>query len=366
MRLAARHRVALLALRGVDEPGVDSELAAACDLVEEVPIPGAGPGLVGRLARRATLRLALLRGLPTWASERYAPEFGSRLGDLIREWRPDLVQLEYRIMAQFAPTLAGSVPCVLVDHDPVRSDAGVSAVLAPLERRAWRRLGRLEARAARAVVVFTERDRRLVEAEGASAWVVRIPLGYPLPARPLDPAGTHPGEIVSVGSFLHPPNVDGARWLALEVFPTVKRRLPTATLRLVGSNPLPEVLALEGEGVSVDGDVDAVLPHLDAAAVVAAPVRSGGGMRVKVLEALAAGKALVATPLAVEGLEVQDGEQVLIAETETQFAAALVELLENVGRRVSIAHAARAWAEANLDLDERVRAYEALYAEILR
>ena len=347
MRLAERHEVALLAPKGAEEPGIDPELAEACNIVEEVPIPRVGRGIVVRARHRAKVRAALLRGLPTWAAERRAPQF------------------EYRVMAQFLPAVAAVVPCVLVEHDPVSGSSSRSS-LALLERRAWRRLAHVAACYARAIVVLTERDRAAIEAECRPARVERIPLGYGLPCTPLDPAGTNPGEVVCVGSFVHPPNVEGARWLALDVFPSVKRRVPDASLRLVGSQPTREVLALQGDAVAVAGDVESVSPYLDAAAVVAAPIRSGGGMRVKVLEALSAGKAVVATPLAVDGLGVQDGEQVVIAETESQFSGALIELLQDRERRVSLAGAARRWAEANLDLDQRVRAYEALYEEILR
>ena len=83
------------------------------------------------------------------------------------------------------------------------------------------------------------------------------------------------------------------------------------------------------------------------------------------LEALAAGKAIVATPLALGGLEVEDGEQVLVAETEGEFSAALVGLLQDEARRVALARAARRWAEANLDLEQRVRAYERLWEQVL-
>jgi glycosyltransferase involved in cell wall biosynthesis len=365
VRLAERHEVALLAPKGAEEPGIDPELAEACTVVEEVPIPQVGKGIVVRARHRAKIRAALLRGLPTWAAERRAPQFESQLGALVQAWRPDLVQFEYRIMAQFLPAVAAVAPCVLVEHDPV-SGSSSRSWLALLERRAWRRLAHVAACYARAIVVLTERDRAAIEAECRPARVERIPLGYGLPCTPLDPAGTNPGEIVYVGSFVHPPNVEGARWLALDVFPFVKRRVPYASLRLVGSQPTREVLALQGDSIAVTGDVEAVSPYLDAAAVVAAPIRSGGGMRVKVLEALSAGKAVVATPLAVDGLGVQDGEQVMIAETESQFSGALIELLRDRERRVSLAGAARRWAEANLDLDQRVRAYEALYEEILR
>src|SRR6476659_8946288 len=103
VRLAERHDVALLALRGGDEPGVAAVLAAACQLVEEVQIPLVGEGIVRRATHRVDIRVALLRGLPTWAAERRAPPFESRMDELVQAWRPDIVQLEYRIMAQFVP-----------------------------------------------------------------------------------------------------------------------------------------------------------------------------------------------------------------------------------------------------------------------
>jgi glycosyltransferase involved in cell wall biosynthesis len=283
----------------------------------------------------------------------------------VRTWRPDIVQFEYRIMAQFLPVIPRTVPCVLIEHDPHRSDAGVGAALRPFEGHAWRRLGRVAARRARAIVVLTEADRAAVVAETGSTRVERIPLGYDVPVA-LDPGGRLPPKILSVGSFVHPPNVEGARWLATAVFPSVRERVAGASLQLLGSCPTADVLALAGEGVAVLGDVDDVRPYLDEAAVVAAPVLSGGGMRVKMLEALAAGKAVVATPLAVEGMALEDEKEVMIAETELEFAAALVVLLEDRDRRVSLARAARTWAEANLDLDQQVRAYQTLYDEITR
>ena len=363
-RLAARHSVALLVLRAQDEPGVDDVLRRACDLVEEVEIAPIGPSLGARLINRIRLRAALVRGMPTWAAERTAAGFGARLEELIRVWRPDVVQFEYRIMGQFLPEIVGSAPCLLVDYDPVRSDASRSSLLALLEARAWKSFGRAVSKHVDSLVVFTERDRETVSELSGSTPVARIPLGYDLPDSPLHPAGTDPYDIVFVGSFMHPPNIDAAVWLAREIFPSVKGRVPAASLHLVGSQAPSRIRALDGSGVTVRGDVPDVRPYLDAAAVVAAPVRLGGGMRVKVLEALAEGKAIVATPLALEGLEVRHGEHVLVAETDSEFADALVELLTDVERRTAIAKAARRWAEQNLNLDSWVRAYEALYSSL--
>jgi glycosyltransferase involved in cell wall biosynthesis len=366
VRLASHYTVALLVLRARGEPEVDDLLRRMCSVVHEVEIPPVGESIRERLVNRLRLRVSLLRGMPTWASERSAPEFGARLAELVELWRPDVVQFEYRIMGQFLPMVAGRVPCVLVDQDPAGLDAGRQTLLGPLEERAWKSLGRNVSRSVDSLVVLTERDRAKVSELSGATRIARIPLGYEVPQSPLDPEGKNPHSIVAVGSFIHQPNVDAANWLAREIFPAVSSRVPDASLALVGSHPTEAVRALSGENITVSGDVPDVLPHLDAAAVVAAPIRFGGGMRVKVLEALAAGKAIVATPLALEGLRIRDGEHVLVAETAEDFADALVGLLSDPQRRRRIATAARAWAEQNLDLDALVRAYGELYSSVCR
>jgi glycosyltransferase involved in cell wall biosynthesis len=99
--------------------------------------------------------------------------------------------------------------------------------------------------------------------------------------------------------------------------------------------------------------------------VIALPIRLGGGMRVKLLEALGAGKAIVASPRAAASLSVSDGQELLIAETDEEFARAIVRLLADSETRGRLARNARAWAERNLGLDATVGDYERLYARLL-
>ena len=106
-------------------------------------------------------------------------------------------------------------------------------------------------------------------------------------------------------------------------------------------------------------------PFLDRASVVALPLREGGGMRVKALEALAAGKAVVATRLAIEGIDVADGRHLVLAESDDDFAAAVSGLLDSPDRRRALGGAARRWAEARASWDERVAAHEALCRSLL-
>lgn len=364
--LAARHDLALLALRAKGEPGVDGVLRRECNVVEEVMIPPIGPSVRSRLANRARLRAGLLRGIPTWASERAAPAFGERLDALISTWRPDVVQVEYRVMGQYIPVRpTDRTPRILVDHDPVSADSDRPGARGRLEARAWESLGRRAFDRVDSLVVLTESDRSTVARLSGSTPITCIPLGYDVPAEPLSPSGRDPHAIVCIGSFVHPPNLDAARWLANEIFPTVKARIPAASLTLIGSHAPPGGLGLERADVDIVFDAPDVRPFLDAAAVVAVPVRRGGGMRVKVLEALAAGKAVVATPLALAGLDVTDGEQVVIAETAAEFGDAVAGLLSEPERRVVIAEAARAWAERNLDIARPVAAYGRLYDALL-
>ena len=365
VRLADRHSVALAVLRSPEEPPVDELLRDACELVVEVEIPPVGRSFRARLANRVRLRSALLRGLPTWAAQRRAAGYSDCLQRLVRDWQPDIVQFEYRIMGQFLPALRGtSAKVLLVEHDPDGAEGTSPPLLAPVEERAWRSLGRSAARHADALVVLTERDRSRIAKVAGSTPVICIPLGYELPERHLDPQGTEPLSVVFVGSFIHPPNIDSAVRLARVIFPSVRERVPGATLRLVGSHVPDAVLALSGEGVSVHADVPDVRPYLDAAAVIASPIRLGGGMRVKILEAITNGKAVVASPLALEGLSVRDGSEVMVAERDGEFADAIVNLLRHPDRRVALARAARSWAEQHLDLDTSVRAFEELYERL--
>src|SRR4051794_34261225 len=91
-RLGASQSIGLVVLKGVDEPGVDDQLRGACHFVEEVEIPNPGRSIGARMLNRARLRSALLRGVPTWAAERSVAGFGDRPAELVRSWRPDIVQ----------------------------------------------------------------------------------------------------------------------------------------------------------------------------------------------------------------------------------------------------------------------------------
>jgi glycosyltransferase involved in cell wall biosynthesis len=349
-RLAGAHRIALMTLRALDEPPVDSVVADACELVIEVERRVARASLANTWRERQRLPM-VLRAAPGWSIGFSVREFGAELERVVEEWEPDVVQIEFVVMAQYLSRV-GDRPVVVVDHDP--SDG----------MRRMRRL-RVEAlRRAAAVVVFTERDRATLRNLDPALRVERIPIAVDLPPAPLDALGNG-RDVLFVGSFEHPPNVEAAVRLVRRIFPRIATARPDARLLLVGPDPPSELRAAADGSVLVTGRVEDVRPLLDAAAVVVAPLTRGGGMRVKVLDALAAGKALVASPPALAGVEVEPGVHAMVEEDDDAFARAVVALLEDEGRRRAIGAAARAWAEEHLDWWPAIAAYNALYASVV-
>jgi polysaccharide biosynthesis protein PslH len=150
-----------------------------------------------------------------------------------------------------------------------------------------------------------------------------------------------PATLLFVGGMSYPPNVHAAQELVRDVMPRLWTQRPDARLLLVGKEPAPDVRRLAGPRVTVTGAVPSVEAYLARATASVVPLRSGGGTRLKILEAMAAGVPVVTTAVGAEGLDLEAARDVLIAETPDELAAATLELLENGDRRREIAHAAR-------------------------
>jgi glycosyltransferase involved in cell wall biosynthesis len=365
LHLAERNEVALLSLRAADEDGVDPAIAEQCALVEEIRLRSGR-----RVPRRLVWAMGMLGGIPPWAMECRSAEYAAALGRLMEEWQPEVVEIHFQAMAQYVRRLPGRTPPrILVDYDPasawaedlLRTTRGPRRLARRLEVAAWRRYERVTRPRFDAIVVFAERDLAPVRASSGQASLVRIPLAVDIPARPLDAHGSEPPTILFVGGFAHPPNVDAALWLGRTIFPRVFERVPAARLDIVGHEPGAEVQALNQGPVTVHASVPDVTPYLDRAAVVVAPIRLGGSMRMKVLEALGAGKALVATPRAAEGVEAVAGEHYLLAADENELVESLVGLLVDRERRGALGESARAWAERHLSWANGIAAFEELY-----
>jgi glycosyltransferase involved in cell wall biosynthesis len=169
---------------------------------------------------------------------------------------------------------------------------------------------------------------------------------------------------VFVGNFRHPPNADAARRLVQNIFPMILRQLPEATLTIVGANPPQDLVDAASDRVAVTGWVNDPSIYLAGAKVVLVPLRQGGGLRVKMLEACAAGKAIVASPMAIEGLSLRHDEEVRIAKSDGEFAASAVALMAEPETRARLERASRRWWEDEHDVGRWSAQYADLYASL--
>jgi glycosyltransferase involved in cell wall biosynthesis len=309
-----------------------------------------------------------------WVSDyRCSRESFGRLEALSRQWQPDVIQIEYPVMVQYLRAIRAPVARVLTDHDPAYAAADVRARNAPLRARAvlrldavaWRHAERNAIRSVNATVTFTVDDRDALRALAPGSRVEVIPLTVPVPAHPLDPNGRD-DTILFVGNLVHPSNADAVTWLVRDIFPLIRAAVPTARLVLIGEDPrdLLRGVAKGMPGVEARGLVPDPTEYLDRAAVIVAPIRTGGGMRVKVLEAMAAGKAVVATPRGAAGLSVNAARELVLATSAQEVAKATIALLRDPDARRSLAGRARRAAERERSTGGRAPAYMALYADL--
>jgi glycosyltransferase involved in cell wall biosynthesis len=157
------------------------------------------------------------------------------------------------------------------------------------------------------------------------------------------------------------PNVDAMLWFGQGVLPLIHRRRPQVKLAIVGQRPHPRLASLRDvPGVTITGRVADVRPYIAGATVYVAPLRVGGGTRLKLLQAMAMGAAIVATSLGAEGYPVAHGRELLLADTPGDFAQAVLTLLDDAERRAALGVAARRFV-ATYSWDTLVPQLEMLY-----
>ena len=371
--LGERHEVTLVTAVG-DE---DGEAAAA----QALAVSGADihladrrqpSGTARRLRRRTRLATAWARGAWPWRTVWFAdPGVQTILDRLAATRRFDIVAVEDSSMAVFR--MPGGVPAVLTEHEvrrprpPAwhRAGSGVRSLLAELDWQRWQRFQRSVWSRFDRVQFFTQRDAAMAaEIAPEVRGRVRVnPFGVILP-EPVEAALEQPGAVLFAGNFTHAPNRDAARWLALDILPRLRARHAAARLQLVGSAPGPEIQALRGPFVAVVGDPPDTRPYLEEAAVVLAPVRTGNGMRMKVLHALGSGKAVVTTPRGAEGY-VEPGAPApfAVADDAEGIAAVTAELLADDRARRELARRGREFAVARHSHAAWAARLEAVYED---
>lgn len=284
-----------------------------------------------------------------------SPALARRVEALARAREVALVQAEERLSARYLACVPlGTVPAVLGTHN-VDSDliaqqaltAGSARERLRLRYRAARRrrLERHLARRADAVLCVSEHDHGYFEAAGAGRRAILAPNGVDDDLFEIPPPGA-PEHVLFFGQLSYAPNVEGLERF-LGAWPAVARARPNARLRIAGASPPESLRALASsfERVDVLGFVDDLASELARCRVVVAPLWQGAGTRMKVLEAMAAGRPVVGTPVGVERIGFVPGVHGEQADTPAELAAAVERLLAEPGRAAAQGREARRHAE---------------------
>lgn len=196
------------------------------------------------------------------------------------------------------------------------------------------------------IIAVSEHDRVLMSSMTGRSRISVVPTGVDLKEYAQianqQPDHSNGVEVLFLGSMDWEANVDGVDYFCRGIWPKVKSQIPDARFCIVGRKPLARVKRWASNSVEITGRVDSVLPYLQRAAVFVVPLRIGGGTRLKIYEAMAAGKAVVTTTIGAEGLDVNHNKNIFIADDEEAFASAVISLLQDRAKRHRIgAEAAR-------------------------
>jgi polysaccharide biosynthesis protein PslH len=383
------HQISLASFVRPDEQGYVNSLHQVCAEVRTVPIHRS------RLADTVYWLRSQVTGRPFLIERDDLTGMRNCVRDLMASTTFDFIHTDQLSMAQFAlpvPTLfarsgsqsssqTGDAPKLVFDaHNAVwtiveRMSENVPFYLKPVAKLEAQRVKRYEGMLLDKfdhTLAVTEIDRdMLLEAvrsgdrrfysgsKSKGYWsaavnssVTIIPIA--VDTQVLQPISRQPGSlnIVTLGTLHYPPNADGIRWFARDVFPLILKKVPTATLTIIGKNPpvdFQELAVSQPERFTVTGYVPDLVPHLKGAALMVVPVRAGSGMRVRILEAFAHAMPIITTSVGLEGIEAVPGEDVLVADTVDEFAGRVVNLLGDKNLQSKLAERGRCLAEKRYD-----------------
>ena len=296
-----------------------------------------------------------------------------RMRRLMATHHYDLVHLDMLHLADYID-LCGNTPVALIEHnvEHVILDRRADTETRPLHRAYLRyqaaKLKAFEAQACRRadhVVAVSELDAEQLRQLAPGAQVTSVPNGvdtdyFATAGRPRKPA-----SLVFVGGFTWFPNLDAIRYFCEDILPKLVKVVPDVHLTVIGKQPDTPVVheIARHPNVHLAGQVDDTRPYVDEAAAYIVPLRIGGGTRLKILDALSMSKAIISTSVGCEGLEVENGQTIITADTPDAFAQAIVQVLQSPELATAIGQRGRQLVEQRYDWAAVAKGLMKVYAD---
>jgi glycosyltransferase involved in cell wall biosynthesis len=371
----AEHAIWLMSFTIARVDPAQTPLGRLCRRVITVPAP--------LRSTRDRLRGLALSHQPDMAFRRYSPRYAQELRQLLQQQAFDLIQIENLEMAVYLPVIREVQPDTPIVYDAHNAEYALQrriyesdrsstarlhvALYSYIQSQRLRRFERQVCQDVNYVVAVSDTDADLLRALDIRTPVAVVPNGISTRLyRPADePIDLGDAALVFTGKMDFRPNVDAALWFAEEILPLVRQDVPNAHFYVVGQSPHPRLDVLRGQpGITLTGLVPDIVPYLHAASVFVVPLRMGSGTRLKVLEAMAAARPIISTQVGVQGLNVTDGQEVILADTSREFAQAVVELQKNRERAAAMGRRAEEFVRQYYDWSVLLPRLMQVYGEL--
>jgi polysaccharide biosynthesis protein PslH len=369
------HQITLATFVRPEERRYLSALQEICAEVLDVPL------VRSRLSDIRYLLLSYFKHVPFLVERDNIPLMRQIVKDRVNAGAVDIIHADQFTMAQFALDLDGKIPRVFDAHNATwklveRSSAQYPRIMQIFLRQETNLVKDYERSVIRTfehtfTVTSVDKDFLLElfpqEKDTISTRITATPIS--VDCEEIQPvqrkSGSH--EIVTLGTLHYPPNADGIRWFINEVFPLIRHSLPDVHLTVIGKNP-PDDFLMQAErnpaSITVTGYVPDLYPYFKEAAAIIVPVRSGGGMRVRILEAFAYGLPVVTTTAGLEGIEAVVDQDVIVKDTPLEFATAVTQLLVDPAQQQRLAINGRKLAEEKYHWRKALGSLDRIYAQL--
>ena len=358
------------------DTAVIQPLLDLCEEIVTLPVP----------ERRQSERLVqlLMTNRPDMAHRLFTQAFEIDLSQLLERNQFDVVQIEGIELARYLPVIRimSETSRVVFDNHNAETALQRRAFMTDWQQpRRWlaaiyswiqmNRLRRLETWACQHadwVTAVSETDRHQLQKmiPDLRTPITVIPNCIDVRHYHLEPDDTIQYDLVFSGKMDYRPNIDAVLWFAQAVWPLIRQERPSTSWAIVGQKPQPRIVALQQQpNITVTGWVEQVQPYLAGAQVCIMPFRIGSGTRLKLIESMAAAKAIVSTPIGAEGFPIQNGEQLLLAETPEAMATAVLDLLNNPTEQKRLGGNARQFAQ-QYDWRQVIPQFETIYTRLFK
>lgn len=371
--LASRHRVTLFAHIHSEEERVHvARLQEICADVQVSLLSGRTSHRVGRMIRGTLAGAPLIQGI------HYDTGLARRVAATTAQQKFDIVQIELSLIARYAAAVSRRQGCKLVlsthNIESQRFARELQVSSWSLRRAVLQAdqliSGRWEEKVVRCfdgAIAVSDADHQWLQRHLGERPVALAPNGVDtgyFQHRAVTPAA--PGTIVFTGVMDYPPNEDAVLWFADKVWTLLRERWPDLVFQVVGTRPTERVMALSARaGIEVTGEVPDVRPYVERALAFVVPLRSGGGTRLKILQAMAIGCPVISTRLGAEGLTVSDGDDILLAEQPADFVTRIAELKASPELASRLSASARALVLGRYDWQSCLNVLDHLYSVLL-